>query len=154
MLSSTEAVCTDAPVVRDNDHNHCTAECSGFFRDLIALLSNPQFQYIRQKYMTTWTDVETLFLYIFVAELITIEYEKRVGQAITPDRLVSILDQVFKNTTTRRATIEMYRDYQRTDRRIEKYVDLISKDTKVRRLPSSLFIESSQQPIKIPPGHK
>jgi len=45
---------------------------SNFFTDLIALLSNPQFQYIRQKYMTTWTDVETLFLYIFVAELITI----------------------------------------------------------------------------------
>ncbi|NBO32332.1 MAG: hypothetical protein EBV05_12290 [Cyanobacteria bacterium WB6_1B_304] len=124
---------------------------SGFFHDLVSLLSNPQFQYFRQKYMTTWTDVETLFLYVFVSELISIEFKKRTGYVITPDRLISILTQVFQNTTNRRATIDMYREYQKADRPIEQYLRLKTKDNKVRRLPSSLFIETSS-PVETTPS--
>ena len=101
--------------------------------------------------MTTWTDVETLFLYVFVSELISIEFKKRTGYVITPDRLISILTQVFQNTTNRRATIDMYREYQKADRPIEQYLRLKTKDNKVRRLPSSLFIETSS-PVETTPS--
>lgn len=116
-------------------------ESSCFFQDLVALLQNPHFQYVRQAYMRTWTDAETLFMYIFLCEMITLEYRRRYGATIAPERLVSILRQIFQDTMHRRAAVSMFREYQTVDQPIEQFIRR-QEQSPVPRLPSSIFMES------------
>jgi len=109
-----------------------------FFLDLIGLLSNPQFQYIRQTYMKTWSDVETLMMYIFVSELITIEYQKRYQHTISPDRLANLLGAIFDHHEHRQKAVQLFRHYQKCDMSVEKFTD-----KEMPRLPSGLFLTDS-----------
>ena len=83
-----------------------------FFKDFCAMISNPDFQFFRQKYMKDWSDVETLFLYLTTTDLIRAEYKSRYSKPIDNDQLCLVLQQIFSSNVLRKIAIDRFRDYQ------------------------------------------
>lgn len=108
-----------------------------FYQQVIDLIMNPHFQFIRRSFMNSWSDIETLFLFIKTAEFICDEYERRYHHPITPDQLKSALKHVFEDRNLRLRAIEMFRDYQsgaQDNKRIASHGGGIMK------LPSFVFL--------------
>jgi len=107
-----------------------------FYQQVVDLITNPQFQFIRGSYMNTWNDVETLFLFIKTAEYICDEYQSRYNRPILPDQLRSALRHVFEDRDLRLRAINMFREYQAggMNRSITNNNDTIT------RLPSFVFL--------------
>jgi hypothetical protein len=113
------------------------------------MISNPDFQYFRQKYMKDWSDVETLFLYLTTADLIRAEYKSRYSKPIENDQLCLVLKQVFSTQGLRKIAIERFRDYQTSGARFitpldndtasHRHLPSPTKEVVPRRLPSYIF---------------
>ena len=113
-----------------------------FFSDLYALMNNPDFRYFKGHYMKTWSDVETLFMYIVVYDYIAKEYTSRYSAAIDQDRMRTILRYVFSNKAYRSKVIQLFREYQSSQAKIESFS---IPDNSLPRLPSYVF-NSPQTP--------
>jgi len=122
-----------------------------FFKDFCSMISNPDFQFFRQKYMKDWSDVETLFLYLTTTDLIRAEYKSRYSKPIENDQLCLVLQQIFSSNVLRKIAIDRFRDYQTSGARFITSSDDDSKgllpppsssqnqDILPRRLPSYVF---------------
>ena len=122
-----------------------------FFKDFCAMISNPDFQFFRQKYMKDWSDVETLFLYLTTTDLIRTEYKSRYSKPIENDQLCLVLQQIFSSNVLRKIAIDRFRDYQTSGARFITSSGDDSKgllpppssshneDILPRRLPSYVF---------------
>lgn len=109
-----------------------------FYQQVVDLITNPQFQFIRRSYMNTWSDVETLFLFIKTAEHICDEYQSRYNRPILPDQLRSALRHVFENRDLRLRAIDLFREYQAGD--MHGAHRLSSNNNSITRLPSFVFL--------------
>ena len=110
-----------------------------FLDCLCGLLRSPQFQVFRQHYLRDWSDVETLFLYIRTAETVMLEYENRVNQPITDDKLKEILQYIFATPQLRRRAIEIFREDQIRGPMLPSSSTATTNDASMRRLPSYVF---------------
>ena len=110
-----------------------------FLDSLCGLLRSPQFQVFRQHYLKDWSDVETLFLYIRTAETVMLEYENRVNQPITDDKLKEVLQYIFATPQLRRRAIEIFREDQIRGLMLPSSSTATTNDASMRRLPSYVF---------------
>lgn len=105
-----------------------------FFKDLCQLMNNPLFKHFKHQYMKEWTDVETLFLYIYMYEYITTEFTLRFKTDIDEKQMTNILQLIFNSPDLRKKSIELFRQYQQN-----KTYPRITSSKKIDRLPSYVF---------------
>jgi len=114
------------------------SQSNPFLDSLCGLLRSPQFQGFRQHYLRDWSDVETLFLYIRTAETVMLEYEHRVHEPITDDKLKEILQYIFATPQLRRRAIEIFREDQINGPMLPS-TRTTTNEASMRRLPSYVF---------------
>ena len=85
---------------------------SKFLNDLCTLMESPEFQYLREEYMKEWSDVETMFMYIFMYEYITKEYQQRFQRKINKGEMIQILQRIFCHRELRQQVVQLFRSYQ------------------------------------------
>jgi hypothetical protein len=83
-----------------------------FLEELCNLMSSREFKYFREKYMKQWSDVETMFMYIYIHEYISVEYKRRFLKEITKEEMMNILRRIFLTPELRRQAVVMFRSYQ------------------------------------------
>jgi len=118
-----------------------------FFKDFCAMISNPDFQYFRQKYMKDWSDVETLFLYLTTTDLIRVEYKSRYSKPIENNQLCLVLQQIFSSNVLRKIAIERFRDYQTSGAR---FITPLDEDDKGLLPPHSSSQNQEILPRRLP----
>lgn len=108
-----------------------------FFKDLYQLMNNPLFKHFKTQYMKEWTDVETLFLYIYMYEYIATEFNLRFKADIDEKQMIQILQLIFTSPDLRKKSIALFRQYQQnqTYPRIKNS----SSSKKMEKLPSYVF---------------
>lgn len=88
-----------------------------FYQDLVALMATPAFQRFCQKYMSSWTDIETSLVFIKL-------YQALAQYTHEPEAIVQVVDRIMNNAVARRQTIQCFRDFQQNDRCIHFDRDL------------------------------
>ena len=103
---------------------------NAFIKDLCHLMNNPYFKQFKHRYMKEWSDVETLFLYIYMHEYISKEFSDRFAKKISDEQMSHILQLIFNTTELRKKSIELFRQYQNGS----------TKQNMLNRLPSYVFL--------------
>jgi hypothetical protein len=100
-------------------------------------MNNPLFKHFKTQYMKEWTDVETLFLYIYMYEYIATEFNLRFKADIDEKQMIQILQLIFTSPDLRKKSIALFRQYQQnqTYPRIKNS----SSSKKMEKLPSYVF---------------
>ena len=83
-----------------------------FLDELCSLMASKEFQYFRNQYMKQWSDVETMFMYIYMHEYITKEFLNRFRRPITKEEMIEILQRIFSQRDLRQQAVLMFRNYQ------------------------------------------
>lgn len=78
---------------------------NSFYADLVAIMTNPSFQNFCTKYMSSWTDMETMCMYIKL-------YQALSRYLDSPTDVMSVIDRVMHHGPARRKTIEDFRKFQ------------------------------------------
>jgi len=116
---------------------------SEFLNDLCILMESAEFLYLRKQYMKEWSDVETMFMYIFMYEYITKEYQQRFHRKIQKEEMIQILQRIFCERELRKQVVQLFRNYQNHANTIlsPSPSPLVEGDNQnlIRRLPSYIF---------------
>ena len=83
-----------------------------FLDELCSLMASKEFQYFRNQYMKQWSDVETMFMYIYMHEYITKEFLTRFHRPISKEEMIEILQRIFSQRDLRQQAVLMFRNYQ------------------------------------------
>jgi hypothetical protein len=86
-----------------------------FLCDFVTLMHNGQFQEFRHKYMKDWSDVETVFMYIYVYEFLSHEFRKQFHRSITDKELIKALQSIFSESDLRKTVVHMFRQFQQNE---------------------------------------
>jgi hypothetical protein len=95
-------------LVTENNNNNTTLREkreNSFYADLVNIMTNPSFQQFCTKYMSSWTDMETMCMYIKL-------YQALSQYLDSPSDVMSVIDRVMHNAPARRKTIEDFRKFQ------------------------------------------
>uniref|UniRef100_A0A6C0CYX5 Uncharacterized protein n=1 Tax=viral metagenome TaxID=1070528 RepID=A0A6C0CYX5_9ZZZZ len=119
---------------------------SKFLNDLCTLMESPEFLYLRQQYMKEWSDVETMFMYIFMYEYITKEYQQRFHRNIKKEEMIHILQRIFSHRELRQQVVQLFRSYQNHANTILSSSPPPNDDNHnlIRRLPSYIFKKENE----------
>lgn len=86
--------------------NRCEERCeNSFYADLVDIMTTPSFQNFCTKYMSSWTDMETMCMYIKL-------YQALSQYLDSPSDVMSVIDRVMHNAPARRKTIQDFRKFQ------------------------------------------
>lgn len=77
-----------------------------FYQDLVALMTSPSFQQFSSKYMRSWTDVETVLIYVKL-------YESLAQYLDAPHDIMAVIDRVMNTDLARKRVIQGFRDFQK-----------------------------------------
>lgn len=80
-----------------------------FYEDLISVMTNPRFQGFCQKYMDSWSDIETIVLYMKL-------YQSLAQYLDTPQDIVAVIHKVMNTAHARKRVIQCFRDFQEGQR--------------------------------------
>lgn len=83
-----------------------------FLTDFCRLMHNKDFRTFKENYMKDWSDVETVFMYIYVYDYIAAEFRTRFGKDIMDDQMANILRLVFTNVDLTRSVVQIFRNFQ------------------------------------------
>jgi hypothetical protein len=83
-----------------------------FLDELCSLMASKEFKYFRNQYMKQWSDVETMFMYIYMHEYITKEFLTRFHRPISKEEMIEILQRIFSQRDLRQQAVLMFRNYQ------------------------------------------
>jgi len=121
---------------------------SEFLNDLCTLMESHEFRYLRQQYMKEWSDVETMFMYIFMYEYITKEYQQRFHRNIKKEEMIHILQRIFCHRELRQQVVQLFRSYQNHANTIlsssPSPLDGENNQNLIRRLPSYIFKKENE----------
>lgn len=93
-----------------------TAAKNPFLVDLCNLMRNEEFMYFRQHYMKDWSDIETIFMFMFVYDYISTEYSKRFHRSITDCEMTRALQLVFTSHQVR-PIVQAFREMQNLNKK-------------------------------------
>ena len=74
-----------------------------FYDDLVDVMGSRAFRAFCSKYMRTWSDIETVLLYVKLYESI----ESFLPQA-SPDDVVAVIDKIMNDAPARRQTVRRW----------------------------------------------
>ena len=83
-----------------------------FLTDFCRLMHNHDFKSFKDNYMKDWSDVETIFLYIYVYDYIAAEFRTRFGKEIMDDQMTKTLKLVFTHPDLRKSVVQIFRNFQ------------------------------------------
>lgn len=86
-----------------------TTTATTFYEDLVAVMSHAPFQHFLEKYMRSWSDVETSLMFIKLYQTVA---------EFTDDHedVIHVIDKIMNDRGARRKTIDNFKDYQQGKR--------------------------------------
>jgi len=87
-------------------------EAPTFLMDLCLLMDDERFRHFQEKYLDQWSDVETLFLYIYMFSYLQKRYQLKFGQPMEKDKMILLLQHIFKDKILRERAVLLFRQYQ------------------------------------------
>tara|TARA_B100001175_G_C19456662_1_gene614173 strand:+ start:472 stop:801 length:330 start_codon:yes stop_codon:yes gene_type:complete len=85
---------------------------SSFFKDLLFLMNNSTFKSFYKKYCDTWTNINTVIMYLKLYEIIEISYYNKFNKKISHKDMLFILNNIIKNSILRQIVINNYNIYK------------------------------------------
>ena len=85
-----------------------------FFKDLVTIMSNPQFRLFYNTYFTDWNEIESMVFFMKLYSTIEYEYQQRFNLRISEKEMASILANVMQNSVTRRYAIDLFQEFKST----------------------------------------
>lgn len=85
---------------------------SSFFKDLLFLMNNSTFKSFYKKYCDTWTNINTVIMYLKLYEIIEISYYNKFNKKISHKDMLFILNNIIKNSILREIVINNYNIYK------------------------------------------
>ena len=85
-----------------------------FFKDLVTIMSNPQFRHFYNAYFTDWNEIESMVFFMKLYSTIEYEYQERFNQPIDEKEMSHMLAFVMQNTLTRKYAIDLFQEFKST----------------------------------------
>ena len=78
---------------------------SSFYEDLVVLMTTPHVRQFCNKYMRSWTDIESTIMFLKL-------YESLSQYTDDSAAIVQVIDKIMLNASARRLTVEVFREFQ------------------------------------------
>lgn len=85
-----------------------------FFKDLVTIMSNPQFRHFYNTYFTDWNEIESMVFFMKLYSTIEYEYQERFNLTISEKEMTSIIANVMQNSVTRQNALELFQEFKST----------------------------------------
>ena len=85
-----------------------------FFKDLVTIMSNPQFRDFYNTYFTDWNEIESMVFFMKLYSTIEYEYQERFQTLISPSQMTNVLSNVMENNVTRHYALELFQEFKST----------------------------------------
>ena len=85
-----------------------------FFKDLVTIMSNPQFRHFYNTYFTDWNEIESMVFFMKLYSTIEYEYQQRFNLTISEKEMTSIIANVMQNSVTRQNALELFQEFKST----------------------------------------
>lgn len=85
-----------------------------FFKDLVTIMSNPQFRQFYNTYFTDWNEIESMVFFMKLYSTIEYEYQQRFNLRISEKEMASILANVMQNNVTRQYALDLFKEFKST----------------------------------------
>ncbi len=82
-----------------------------FFSKLDKLMQDKDFREFYDKYFKSYTDVQTVILYMKLYQTLENEYEKRFNEKIPKELLAFTMKEIFVDNTMRKITMESFNNF-------------------------------------------
>ncbi len=86
-------------------------EENDFFSKLDKLMQDKDFREFYDKYFKSYTDVQTVILYMKLYQTLETEYEKRFDEKIPKELLAFTMKEIFVDNTMRKITMESFNNF-------------------------------------------
>lgn len=85
-----------------------------FFKDLVTIMSNPQFRHFYNTYFTDWNEIESMVFFMKLYSTIEYEYQQRFNLRISEKEMACILANVMQNSVTRQYALDLFKEFKST----------------------------------------
>ena len=86
-------------------------EENDFFSKLDKLMQDNDFRDFYDKYFKSYTDIQTVLLYMKLYQTLESEYEKRFDEKIPKELLAFTMKEIFVDNTMRKITMESFNNF-------------------------------------------
>ena len=85
-----------------------------FFKDLVTIMSNPQFREFYNTYFSDWNEIQSMVFFMKLYSTIEYEYQERFQTLISPSQMTNVLSNVMENNVTRHYALELFQEFKST----------------------------------------
>ncbi len=86
-------------------------EGNDFFSKLDVVMQDKQFREFYDKYFKSFTDIQTVILYMKLYQTLEKEYENRFNEKIPKELMAFTLKEIFVDNTMRKITMESFNNF-------------------------------------------
>lgn len=111
---------TNPPPFLTNESNPSPTTKPSPLELLSTWMSSPEFQKMKHTSMVTWSDMETITLFLCTEEYLQQEFEERFHRRLSGNEIQSLLYFLFSDTGLTRQAVDFFRFYQNQNRSIRE----------------------------------